>query len=124
MPHRLTRPILAAALTLIAQIGLAQAPPPSAPTQVTADNFIQAESDLYFAAIVQRGGYGRFFHDREPAAVGGEGIIPLDPDTVYSSAGFGPHGGAVTIPLANPGSRFLAMQVISQDHYTTAVHYG
>jgi len=91
---------------------------------VTADNFIQAESDLYFAAIVQRGGYGRFFHDREPAPVAAQSIIRLNRDTLYSSAVFDLDAGPVTITLPDPGSRFLAMQVISQDHYTTAVHYG
>jgi hypothetical protein len=36
---------------------------------VTADNFPRAETDLYFANIVKDGGFGKFIHRREPAAI-------------------------------------------------------
>jgi hypothetical protein len=125
MPRRLAQTILAAALTLITQAGLAQAPPAaSAVVPVTADNFVRAESDLYFAAVVQKGAFGRFFHDREPAPIAAQTVIRLNRDTLYSSAVFDLDAGPVTITLPDPGSRFLSMQVISQDHYTTGVHYG
>jgi hypothetical protein len=125
MPRRLAQTILAAALTLMTQAGLAQVPPAlSAPVPVTADNFVRAESDLYFAAIVQKGGFGRFFHDREPAPIAAQTVIRLNRDTLYSGASFDLDAGPVTITLPEPGSRFLSMQVISQDHYTTGVHYG
>jgi hypothetical protein len=125
MANRFTRPILAAAFILIAQAGLAQAPPAApAPVRVTADNFVRAESDLYFAAIAQRGGFGRFFHDRQPAAIDAQTVIRLNRDTLYSGALFDLDAGPVTITVPNPGSRFVSMQAISEDHYTIGVHYG
>ncbi len=36
------------------------------PVPVTALNFSRAESDLYFGSIVKDGGFGKFFHNREP----------------------------------------------------------
>ena len=33
---------------------------------VTPDNFCRAETDLYFSGMVRDGGFGKFFHNREP----------------------------------------------------------
>ncbi|MBN9982475.1 hypothetical protein [Rhizobium laguerreae] len=41
----------------------------SKPDHVSADNFPRAESDLYFGSIVKDGGFGKFFHRREPATI-------------------------------------------------------
>src|SRR5271163_362474 len=52
--------------------GLLRMRVPSMTTQlsmasVTPDNFVRAESDLYFGNIVKDGGFGKFLHRREPA---------------------------------------------------------
>ncbi|MBN9017111.1 MAG: DUF1254 domain-containing protein [Rhizobiales bacterium] len=91
---------------------------------VTVDNFIRAESDLYFASIVKDGAFGNFVHRREPAAIDNQTVIRLNRDTLYSSAVFDLAAGPVTITLPDAGKRFMSMQWINEDHYTPAVLYG
>src|SRR5580692_3348087 len=102
------------------------APAPTANTvPVTADNFTRAESDLYFHSIgVKEGGFGKFFHNREPAPIDNQNVIRLNRDTLYSAAVFDLDAGPVTITLPDAGKRFMSMQVISQDEYTPMVVYG
>lgn len=91
---------------------------------VTVDNFIRAESDLYFGNLVKEGGLGKLSHRREPAAIDNQSVIRLNRDTLYSSAVFDLDAGPVTITLPDAGKRFMSMQVISQDHYVPEVIYG
>src|ERR1700729_1038625 len=115
---------------LFGSIGLAaasaQAPSPAGGTlPVTVDNFIRAESDLYFAGLLKdSGGIGKFLHRREPARIDNQTVIRLNRDTLYSSAVFDLDAGPVTITLPDAGKRFLSMQVINQDHYVPEVVYG
>jgi len=99
-------------------------PPAGAPIPVTPDNFVRAESDLYFGGAVRNGGFGKFDHTREPAPLDKQTVIRLNRDTLYSSAVFDLDAGPVTITLPEAGSRFMSLQVIDQDHYTHGVHYG
>lgn len=96
---------------------------PAAPVPVNPDNFVRAESDLYFSGIVRNGGFGRFDHTREPAPLDKQSVIRLNRDTLYSSAVFDLDAGPVTISLPEAGSRFVSLQVINQDHYTLGVYY-
>lgn len=92
---------------------------------VTADNFIRAESDTYFATTIK--GYdalGKFGHNREPTPIDKQTVIRMNRDTLYSAAVFDLDAGPVTITLPDAGKRFLSMQVINQDHYTPMVVYG
>jgi hypothetical protein len=91
---------------------------------VTPDNFVRAESDVYMAAQVQDGAFGRFKHTREPAPVDRQLIVRLNRDTIYSSGVFDLDAGPVTIDLPDPGERFLSVLVINQDHYNPQVFYG
>jgi len=95
------------------------------PVSVTVDNFIRAESDLYFARIIKDSGgaIGKFNHRREPASVDNQTVIRLNRDTLYSSALFDLHAGPVTITLPDAGKRFRSMQVINEDHYVPEVTY-
>jgi hypothetical protein len=43
------------------------------------------ESDLNFGNIVKDGGFGKFNHRREPAAIDNQTVIWLNRDTLYSS---------------------------------------
>ena len=119
----------ALALTF-AVIGGAQAqtagPAPAASTvPVTADNFPRAESDLYFHSIaIKEGGFGKFFHKREPAPIDDQSVIRLNRDTLYSAAIFDLDAGPVTITLPDAGKRFMSLQVIDEDEYTHGVFYG
>jgi hypothetical protein len=92
---------------------------------VTIDNFIRAESDLYFAGMLKdSGGIGKFLHRRDPARIDNQTVIRLNRDTLYSSALFDLNAGPVTITLPDPGKRFMSMQVINEDHYVPEVIYG
>jgi hypothetical protein len=112
---------LAAALTVIkgtqAQSRARNAVP------VTPDNFIRAESDLYFGNIVKDGGFGKFTHNRELTPIDKQLVVRSNCDTLNSGAVFDLDAGPVTITLANPGKHFMSMQVIDEDMYTPQVIY-
>jgi hypothetical protein len=91
---------------------------------VTPENFVRAESDLYFGAVVKNGGFGKFDHTRDPAPLDKQTVIRLNRDTLYSAAVFDLEAGPVTITLPDAGNRFMSMQVIDEDQYTHAVRYG
>jgi hypothetical protein len=114
---------VAFALVLMVSVqALAQSP---AEVPVTVDNFIRAESDLYFGGILKDSGQiGKFNHRREPARIDNQTVIRLNRDTLYSSALFDLDAGPVTITLPDSGKRFMSMQVINEDHYVPEVIYG
>ena len=91
---------------------------------VSPDNFVRAETDLYFGNIVNEGGFGRYFHIRELSPVDHQLVIRINRDTLYSAALFDLDAGPVTITLPDSGDRFLSLQVIDEDHYTRDVIYG
>jgi hypothetical protein len=90
---------------------------------VTVDNFIRAETDLYFAKTVAQGGFGKFHHFREPAPIEHQMVIRMNRDTLYSAAVFDLDAGPATITLPDAGARFRSMMVINQDHYVPLVAY-
>jgi hypothetical protein len=91
---------------------------------VTADNFIRAESDLYFGNVVKDGGLGKFVHRREPASIDHQTVIRLNRDTLYSAAVFDLAAGPVKITLPDPGKRFRSLQIFDEDEYVLEVAYG
>jgi len=90
---------------------------------VTADNFVRAESDLYFSNIVKDGAFGKFIHNRLPTPIEKQTVIRMNRDTLYSAAVFDLEAGPATITLPDAGARFLSMQVITEDHYCPEVIY-
>lgn len=90
---------------------------------VTVENFPRAESDLYFSSIVKRGGFGKFDHNREPTPSDEQTVIRMNRDTVYSAAVFDLDAGSVTVTLPDAGTRFMSMQVITEDHHSPNVFY-
>jgi hypothetical protein len=117
------RTILAAA-SLIAVGCLMAVADDSKPVSVTVENFRRAESDLYFAAVVKKDGFGKFEHNREPTPIDKQTVIRMNRDTLYSAAVFDLDAGPVTITMPDAGQRFMSMQVIDQDQYSPAVYYG
>jgi hypothetical protein len=95
----------------------------AAPVPVTADNFVRAESDLYFGGVVKNGGFGKYWHYREPTPLDQQTVIRMNRDTLYSAAVFDLDAGPVTITLPDAGRRFRSLQVINEDQYTHAVLY-
>lgn len=92
--------------------------------RVNVDNFIRAETDLYFGHAVKDGGVGNFFHRREAMPVSAQTVIRANRDTFYSTSVFDLDAGPVTVTLPEAGGRFMAMQVIDQDQYTPRVIYS
>ncbi|OKH81771.1 hypothetical protein EB75_14760 [Mycobacterium sp. ST-F2] len=88
------------------------------------DNFARAESDMYFGGIVRDNGFGAFFHNRELSSVDHQIVIRQNRDTLYSAAVFDLDAGPVTVTLPDSAGRFMSLQIISEDHYTTQVAYA
>lgn len=96
----------------------------AAPITVTPDNFLRAESDLYFAGVgIGEGGFGKFEHHRELADLDHQNVIRLNRDTLYSAVVLDLDAGPATITLPDSGGRFMSMQVLDQDQYVPGVYY-
>ena len=91
--------------------------------RVNVDNFKRAETDNYFRKYVEEGGLGKFSHAREPTPIDRQDVIRMNRDTLYSAAVADLDASDVAIVLPDPGKRFMAMQVINEDHYTPVVTY-
>jgi hypothetical protein len=114
-----------AALSLAATCSVALAQQPSGTAvPVTVDNYIRAQSDVYFAGVVKNGGFGKFRHGRELAPPVQQGIPRPNRDTLYSFAIVDLDAGSVTITLPDAGKRYTGMQVVNEDQYTPATYYG
>ncbi|WP_009962370.1 DUF1254 domain-containing protein [Verrucomicrobium spinosum] len=113
-------------LTFTTSAFLVAATPGAEPTPVTVDNFVRAESDMYFSGVIKDSGgvLGKFNHRREPASIDHQTVIRLNRDTLYSSAVFDLDAGPVTITLPDAGKRFRSLQVINEDHYVPEVIYA
>jgi hypothetical protein len=91
---------------------------------VTADNFIRAETDLYFGNVVKDGGFAKLHHHREPMPIEHQTVIRSNRDTLYSAGVFDLDAGPVTVTLPEAGKRFMSLQVFDEDEYTLQVSYG
>ncbi|RBP35356.1 uncharacterized protein DUF1254 [Roseimicrobium gellanilyticum] len=112
-------------LTLGTSLTLATLAHAAEPVPVTVDNFIRAESDLYFTNLLKDSGgvLGKFNHRREPASIEKQTVIRLNRDTLYSSALVDLDAGPVTVTLPDAGKRFRSLMLINQDHYVPDVSY-
>ncbi|GLZ84313.1 hypothetical protein Pres01_03640 [Metapseudomonas resinovorans] len=113
---------LTAAL-LLASLGSATALAEDS-VHVSVDNFARAESDMYFTRMVNKGGFGKLNHNRALAPIDQQTVVRLNRDTLYSSGVFDLDAGPVTVTLPDAGTRFMSMQVISEEHYVPNVFYG
>lgn len=120
MPGEVLRCVAAVAGSIL----LGCLPAVAAPVSVNSDDFVRAESDLYFANTVARYGLGKLGHERTMAPIDKQPIIRLNRDTLYSGGVFDLDAGPVTLTLPDPGERFLSLQIIDEDHFTHGVHYG
>ncbi|MGM0387730.1 MAG: DUF1214 domain-containing protein [Natrinema limicola] len=94
---------------------------------VTWENYTRAESDTYFARYAELGGFGEFYHIREPVPIDQQDVIQMNRDTLYS-AGVFDLTEPVTVTQPDTGDRYQLLIVINQDHYvkgssTTAGEY-
>ena len=116
---------LIAMVTVPAMIGASHAQTSAGDSvPVTADNFPRAESDFYMGALVKGGSFGKLVHNRELVPIDKQTVIRSNRDTLYSQGVFDLDAGPVTITLPDAGNRFMAMQIINEDHYVPEVVYG
>ena len=104
---------LAAALTVVN--GTRAQSPAGCAVPVNPDDFIRAESDLYFGKLVKDGSFGKFTHNRELTSIDKQLVVRSNRDTLNSGAVFDLDAGPVTITLPNAGKHFMSMQVIDED---------
>jgi hypothetical protein len=67
----------------------------STTVRVTADNFVRAESHMYFGNAVKQGGFGKFYHYRDPMPIDDQTVVRANRDTLYSAGVFDLDAGAV-----------------------------
>lgn len=108
---------LASAASLCASAGVQAAKAADVP--VTIDNFVRAETDLYFNnALKDAGGVtSKLGHHREPMSIDHQTVVRPNRDTLYSVALIDLDAGPVTVTLPEAGERFRSLQVINEDHY-------
>lgn len=97
--------------------------PLNQPVPVTPENFVRAETDMEFARSVDAGGFGTFHHNRELMPIDHQTVVRPNRDTLYSTAVFDLDAGPVTVTLPDAGQRYMAMQVLDEDEYTSEVIY-
>jgi hypothetical protein len=108
-------------------VALLSAPFASAdPTPVSAGSFVRAETDTYMTNLLAGAPTGQFVHTRRPVPLDRQTVIRMNLDTLYSSAVVDLAAGPVTVTVPpQADGRYVAVQVISQDHYTMDVlHEG
>ena len=92
---------------------------------MTVENFIRAESDLYFGAVASRrtasASSSTIANCRRSTTRPSSG---MNRDTLYSAAVFDLDAGPVTITLPDAGKRFMSMQVINEDQYSPPAIYA
>lgn len=116
--------ILAAmSLVIASSVASAQTPASSA-ERVTVENYSRAQTDVNFAGVVKKGGFGKFVHGRTPAPPVQQGIVRPNRDTLYSFVVFDLDAGPVAITLPDAGKRFMRLQVVNEDQYTPATFSG
>ena len=117
------RTILAAATLVAVGYLIPAAADDAPPVRVTVDNFRRAETDTYFAKFTADGGFGKFSHERELAPIDKQTVIRLNRDTLYSFGVFDLDAAPVTVTLPAAGKRYMAIQLITEDHYAPEVIY-
>jgi len=114
-PPTLLLMIVTGLVALASESAVAQTTSGSDPVTVTVGKFIRAETDFYFKTRE----FGKLNHNRKMAPIDKQDVVRMNRDTLYSSGVFDLEAAPVTITLPDAGKRFMSMQVISQDHYTT-----
>ncbi|MBX9653959.1 DUF1214 domain-containing protein [bacterium] len=98
----------------------------SADTQtipVNVTNFCRAETDEYLARFVKQGALGTFVHERELTPIDKQTVIRMNRDTLYSFGVFDLDASPVTVTMPDAGKRYMAIQVVNEDHYALDVIY-
>jgi para-nitrobenzyl esterase len=93
------------------------------PVPVTVENFARAETDMYFGRRVEEKGVGKLGGPREFTPLDKQIVVRMNRDTLYTDGVFDLDAAPVSITLPDAGKRYMALQVVNQDHYTVEVVY-
>ena len=90
--------------------------------QVTANNYVRAETDFQFRGYIEKlDCFGKFFHSRKPYDVNNQVTIRANMDTLYSMGVFDLTS-PVTVTLPDPNGRYQSLMIVNQDHSLWANH--
>jgi len=118
------RPVIKATnLAIAACLAITLAVPARAAEIATVDNFERAETDRTMRDYVDLGGFGKFYHIRNPVPIDAQAVVRMNVDTLYSFGVFDLTT-PVTITLPDPGDRFMSALIINQDHSMIPVEYA
>ena len=86
------------------------------PFQVTAHNYVRAETDFQMKEYVDKYGcFAKFHHSRDAYDVNNQVTIRANRDTLYSFGVFDLRS-PVTITLPETGGRYQSLMIVNQDH--------
>ena len=90
---------------------------------MTADKYINAESNAFMANFIKRSGLNKFYHFQGLSTAKDTWVVSPNNDTIYSMATVNASKG-FTLKLPKVGDRFLSVQIVNQDHMTPIHVYG
>ena len=86
-------------------------------------DYIQSESRSFFADFLKRSGINTFFHFTGLSRASDHWVVSPNNDTIYSIATVNARNG-FTLTLPDIGKRFIATQIITENHMTPFYIYG
>ena len=90
--------------------------------QVTANNYVRAETDFQMQGYVEKFDcFGKFVHSRKPYDVNNQVTVRANRDTLYSFGVFDLRS-PVTVTLPDTGGRYQSLMIISQDHSISSLY--
>ncbi len=90
--------------------------------QVTADNYVRAESDFQMKGYIENFNcFGKFHHSRKPYDVNNQVTVRGNWDTLYSFGVFDLTS-PLSIALPDPQGRYQSLMIVSQDHSISVVY--
>jgi hypothetical protein len=92
------------------------------PVQVTAENYVRAESDFQMKGYIENlNCFGKFTHSRKPYDVDNQVTVRGNRDTLYSFGVFDLTS-PLSITLPDPKGRYQSLMIVSQDHSISVVY--
>ena len=92
------------------------------PVQVTANNYVRAESDFQMRGYIENfDSFGKFHHSRKPYDVNNQVTVRGNRDTLYSFGVFDLTS-PLTITLPDTKGRYQSLMVVNQDHSLAAAY--
>jgi len=121
MRSTLQRTLQALCMTGISILGFVPAHAAD-PVQVTADNYVRAESDFQMRGYIENFDcFGKLYHSRKPYDVNNQVTVRGNRDTLYSFGVFDLTS-PLTITLPETGGRYQSLMVVNQDHSLAAAY--